>query len=742
MRPCTLHRLALSAILVSSVAARAQDDSAPSVPTDLRPLLAQPVEFADVVLRRYQRDHRQLDHFYRLPLAPRHTERMTQFGRAWLAALTLPANARLLAEDQNRSDANVVAAVRADLDAIAATAAEAAPLRVLVPFAPHIHAVVEARRRVEPFEAEAVGARMDALAREVADAQAQLQRGAFDRRHQAAASAAVTDLADALKEWFGFYDGYDPLFSWWVTAPYAAADAALRGYAAALAASAAGPAATDAQAIEATATEATATDATNAPSDAAPESSTPDLGQVPDLAALATLSGNELRDIVREFGGHGYRSQVRSRRGPGRRRGATRDAAFYQAWRTALDTLDFAALSRPAQVSWLSLRHEIETAQRRLSTPAQTDIPHVRDDSGIEGKPIGETAVELALAEQLIPYTPAEVIAIGDREYAWCLAEAKRAAAELGFGDDWRAALEHVKTMHVGPGSQPTMIRGLLTEAMDFLEQHDLVTVPAIARETLRMTMMSPERQLVNPFFLGGEQIIVSFPTDTMAHDAKRQSMRGNNIPFSRATAHHELIPGHNLQRFVNRRFSPLQAGGLDTPFYVEGWAVYWEMLLYSRDFPAHAAEHSGGPPAAANRLGFLFWRMHRCARITFSLRFHMGLWSAQQCIDFLVEGVGHERDNATAEVRRSFGGAYSPLYQAAYLLGATQLRALRAELVDTGEMPEKAFHDAILRAGTMQIALIRLLLQSAELSPDTDLDWHFYGDPGEAPEPHWIRHR
>ena len=64
-------------------------------------------------------------------------------------------------------------------------------------------------------------------------------------------------------------------------------------------------------------------------------------------------------------------------------------------------------------------------------------------------------------------------------------------------------------------------------------------------------------------------------------------------------------------------------------------------------------------------KVGALFWRMHRCARIIFSLRFHMGQWSPQECIDFLVDKVGHERANATAEVRRSFQGGYSPLYQA-----------------------------------------------------------------------------
>src|SRR6201999_1699675 len=109
------------------------------------------------------------------------------------------------------------------------------------------------------------------------------------------------------------------------------------------------------------------------------------------------------------------------------------------------------------------------------------------------------------------------------------------------------------------------------------------------------------------------------------------------------------------------------------TPFSVEGWALYWEFILWDKGFPE----------TPENRIGMLFWRMHRCARIIFSLKFHLGQMTAAECVDFLVQKVGHERATAEGEVRRSFAGDYSPLYQAGYMLGAFELRALRHELVD-----------------------------------------------------------
>ncbi|MBX9601763.1 MAG: DUF885 domain-containing protein [Bryobacteraceae bacterium] len=266
------------------------------------------------------------------------------------------------------------------------------------------------------------------------------------------------------------------------------------------------------------------------------------------------------------------------------------------------------------------------------------------------------------------------------------------------------------------------MIRDLALEAIEYVEKNDLVTVPPLAKETFRMEMMTPERQLVAPFFLGGERILVSYPTSTMTHEQKMMSMRGNNPYFSRATVHHELIPGHHLQGFQNARFKPYRTV-FSTPFWGEGWALYWELLLWDRGFqntPRHAAE---------NKIGMLFWRAHRGARIAFSLGFHLGQLTAEQCVDMLVNQVGHEPDNASAEVRRSFAGDYAPLYQCAYLIGGLQFYSLRKELVGPGRMTHRQFHDAILRENRIPVEMVRAILTRQKLARDFRTTWKFLGD-------------
>ena len=337
------------------------------------------------------------------------------------------------------------------------------------------------------------------------------------------------------------------------------------------------------------------------------------------------------------------------------------------------------------------------------------------EEEAILGSRIGRDVLTEELRAAQIVHTPEELIAAGQAEMHWCREELRRAAQEMGHGDDWRAALEQVKREHVAPGRQPALVRDLAWESMDYIEAEDLMTVPPLARECWRMEMMSPERQKINPFFLGGESIIVSFPTQEMEQAQKRMSLRGNNRAFARATVQHEMIPGHRLQAFYQERWRPYRRM-FYTPFWTEGWTLHWEMLLWERGFARTPEE----------RIGMLFWRQHRGARVLFSLGFHLGQMTAAECVQMLVEEVGHERDNALAEVRRSLEGGYDPLYQCAYLIGGLQMHALYQDLVGTGRLSSREFHEAVLRENCMPLATLRALLTGQELCRNFQPEWRF----------------
>jgi dipeptidyl aminopeptidase/acylaminoacyl peptidase len=575
------------------------------------------------VIERYQVDLRSFQRTLPPASSPERDERVRDFANKWLGQLA-KLDFYALGLDGQVDYILFKNYLKHDLESIILRVKDRADAAPFVTFGKTILDLDQARRELKPQPWGKVAGTLTDLTKEIAEARKALEAKPRSelRVKKAVANRAVANvegLRATLRDWNGFYDGYDPLYAWWNAEPYKAADAALQGY--------------------------------------------------------ATF----LRDRLGAVGeGGGMRGGGGGGGGGGR--GGRAGGGF---------------------------------GAGGQGPPAPTPAPD--RDAEIIGNPIGREALLNELAYEMIPYSPEELVEIAEREFAWCEAEMKKASKEMGFGDDWKAALEKVKTLHVEPGQQPAMIRDLALEAIDYIDKNNLVTVPPLCRDSWRMAMMPPDRQLVNPFFTGGETITVSYPVGSMTHEQKMMTMRGNNVHFSRATVHHELIPGHHLEGYMSSRYKTYRSP-FQTAFVTEGWALYWELLLWDRGF-ARSPE---------DRVGMLFWRMHRCARIIFSLGFHLEKMTPKECIDFLVDRVGHERDNATGEVRRSFSGGYGPLYQAAYLLGGMQLHALHRELVESGKMTDRAFHDAILKENRIPVEMIRAVLTKQKLGGDFISSWKF----------------
>ena len=672
------------------------------------------------VAARYRNDRASLSRFYTSQALPSARERMKRFYVDWLDELAA-ATRYDLSDDERKELEDLRNDVSDGLARLELDARRQEQLAPLLPFAPVIWRLVDDRLQLKKLDSEKVAQSIDELGRDIELLHGRVKEQAaasddFDPSPETLRRAArqVEELRAQLKRWHGFHNGYDPNFTWWMKAPYQKADAELEKYAKLLDERSQAPKALDA-----------------APSpQAADERLTAPIprGDGPSLDELMTVADGQMPAVIDRFaeaiggsrgrrGGRGEGDRSRDKEAVSA--GRAQQLQTLQQWNDALARLDFDRMATADRVDYVLLTNHIARQLARAESgdePGRRERQAPTDASGIAGRPIGREALLRELQFEMIPYTPEELIEIAEREYAWCEAELKRASQEIGLGDDWQKAVEKVKSMHAPPGDQPYLVRDLAREAIEYLRANDLVTVPPLAAETWGLQMMSPERQLINPFFTGGASISVSFPTDEMSHEAKLQSMRGNNIPFARATVHHELIPGHNLQMYMNQRHRPYRRL-FNTAFWGEGWPVYWEMLLYER----------GYAKTPEDRIGFLVWRAHRCARIVFSLNYHLGRMQPQECIDYLVARVGFERQNATAEVRRSFETSYGPLYQAAYMVGALQFRALHRELVGSGRMTDREFHDAILKENSMPVEIVRALLMDQPPQRDFRASWRFY---------------
>ena len=538
------------------------------------------------LIERFSADLRSLDRHYDIRFAPERFARYEAFYREWLESM------KGLDLEKLSLDGRVDYLLFKNLldregKALEKEKREAEQALAGLPFAARIMTLCRDLKRISWIEAKSAAGELNALRTEISQAERGLAKSPkADLDALRRASSMTSDLRRALQGWFGFYNGYDPLFTWWAAETYRTADKALESYGAALRRT---------------------------------------TGESPDGGAVYAIQ-----------------------------------------------------------------------------------------------PPVGRAVLLDELAFEFIPYTPEEILAIGWKELEWCEAQRLAASREMDHGDDWRAAMDRVKSAHVEPGRQPELIRHLAFEAIDFLEKNDAVTIPPMVKELIRMEMMPLVRQQTTPFFTGGEIISVAYPADSVPFERKISTMRGNNPHFSRAVVHHELVPGHNLQGFMAARHRAYRRP-FQTSFYGEGWPLYWEMRLWDMGF-ARSPE---------DRIGMLFWRMHRCARIIFSMSYHLGRMSVDEAVDLLVDRVGHERALAEVEVKahlsgRAYGGR--PLAQISYLTGGLQLRALARELVDTGKMTAKEFHDAVLRENSIPIELLRAKLTGQTPSPGHRAAWKFYG--------------
>ena len=273
-----------------------------------------------------------------------------------------------------------------------------------------------------------------------------------------------------------------------------------------------------------------------------------------------------------------------------------------------------------------------------------------KDEDRLLGNPIGRDALLSALVAERIAYSPEELIAIAEREFAWCDDQRAQAASAMGLDGDWRAAQNKVRGIQVPPGDQPAMIRELADEATNTSKSATCSPFPSSPKKPGAWAMMSPARQRFSPYFTGGEVISISYPHPghgpriQAAIHARQQPplLPGGGAPRIDPWPPPAGLHGGSLEHPPRHLSHPLPGGGLGP-------------LLGA------APVGPGLCPIPRRRNRHALWRSHRCARILFSLNYHLGNWSAEECVEFLIDRVGHDPGNATAEVRRSIQGGMGP---------------------------------------------------------------------------------
>ncbi|WP_219895049.1 DUF885 family protein [Aquisediminimonas profunda] len=160
----------------------------------------------------------------------------------------------------------------------------------------------------------------------------------------------------------------------------------------------------------------------------------------------------------------------------------------------------------------------------------------------------------------------------------------------------------------------------------------------------------------------------------------------------------HEAWPGHLMQFSIAHELKGLpdfrRYTWQDYNGYVEGWALYSEML-------GHDLGLYDDP---ADQFGLLSFELWRACRLVVDTGIHWLGWSRERAIDYLVQNSFLPRATCESEVDRYIG---MPAQALSYKIGERVIRGLRAdaEALLGESFSLRAFHDMILSLGPVSLA-------------------------------------
>jgi uncharacterized protein (DUF885 family) len=296
------------------------------------------------------------------------------------------------------------------------------------------------------------------------------------------------------------------------------------------------------------------------------------------------------------------------------------------------------------------------------------------------------------------------ILAIGEEQLVQNQAARVSAAREIDPKVDEATVVRRIKSDHPATfAAALDAYREVMFRARQHLIDRDIVTVPDDERieviptpEYIRNVI--PFAAYFDPPKFDTDPNGIYIVTPSVGNDAN--AMREHNYSSISNTSIHEAYPGHHLQLSVAGKHPSLTRALTNAPEFVEGWGMYSEQMMREQGF-------DDAPNFRLNMHTDAIWR---ACRIILDVRMHRGEIGVDDAIRFMVERTSFEEPNARAEVLRY---TYTPTYQLSYLLGKVLLLQLRADEQARlgGRFSLKAFHDKLLRNGSLPVSFHRRLL-------------------------------
>ncbi len=318
---------------------------------------------------------------------------------------------------------------------------------------------------------------------------------------------------------------------------------------------------------------------------------------------------------------------------------------------------------------------------------------------------IGREAFDYLLGRKHgLPYDAGQLREIGGQMIEETQRLLEKTAAKIDKNKSWPEIVESLKDDHPAADAILDTYRREMEHAREFVEEKDLVTIPAgqnlqvvetpeFERATLPYAAYVPpaayeERQ---------EGFFWVTPVDEQDGPRRQDQLRGHSNWGIPVTSLHEGFPGHHLQFCRANTIDSAVRRQLMTTVYVEGWALYCEEMMQEQGFVSD-------PRNVLIRLKDQLWR---ACRVVVDVGLHCFGMGFDEAVEMMVGIAKLERANAEAEVRRY---TMTPTQPMSYLIGKREILRLRDEVKSReGESFDlKRFHDSLLDYGAIPISLIR----------------------------------
>lgn len=345
----------------------------------------------------------------------------------------------------------------------------------------------------------------------------------------------------------------------------------------------------------------------------------------------------------------------------------------------------------------------IEAYRKLLAFLEEDYAPATRERPGIVSLNGGAHAYASALEHHTAGagYSAEQIHALGLQEVSRIRTEMDDVIGQTGFVGGFNAFIHYLRTDETFYAASP---ESLLSSASEIAKRLDAI-LPQYFYTLPRLPYgVSPVPETIAPGYTTGRY------SQGDAQAGRAGVFLVNTYDLSQrplyqlpALAAHEAVPGHHLQIALAQELEdrPRFRRTYYATAFGEGWALYAERI----------AGEAGVYRTPYERFGALSYEMWRACRLVADTGLHYYDWSREEAETCFRENTALSALNIHTEVTRYIGW---PGQATAYKIGELKIRELRkrAENVLGEDFDIRAFHDAILGAGSLPLDRLEIRIE------------------------------